>query len=460
MSVFEKYFKVGTGIEFPDGSQVSTATGLVGATGATGPQGNTGLTGATGATGPNGATGATGPAGATGATGNTGATGSIGATGATGVTGSAGAVGATGATGVTGATGPQGATGATGLTGATGSQGNQGDVGATGPAGATGVTGATGATGLGFTIAKTYSSVAALTADTSPTGIVAGQFALVDTGNVNDADTSKLYLWTGSTYTYVTDLSGAQGITGATGATGPTGATGATGSAGATGATGTQGNTGATGATGPAGSNGTNGDVGATGATGASGVAGATGATGPAGATGAQGATGATGPKGDAGDMGATGATGASGPGANQDLNTTNDVTFKSLYLPEGVTDTTRSAIDFDSAKILTYYKSGINGSGVVSLSSVSPSTYTTVKYLIQAIDNTGTGVYVHSQEMTCIYANGNLYETEYGIVYSDSSLGDFTNAVSSGNIVLQYTPVSGITNVDIVVYITAIHAY
>jgi hypothetical protein len=64
-----------------------------------------------------GATGATGPQGETGATGATGATGPQGETGATGATGATGPQGETGATGATGATGPQGETGATGADG-------------------------------------------------------------------------------------------------------------------------------------------------------------------------------------------------------------------------------------------------------------------------------------------------------------------------------------------------------
>ena len=96
---------------------------MIGATGATGLQGNTGLTGATGPEGmigPQGATGATGIEGATGATGPIGATGVQGATGATGLQGDVGATGATGPIGATGATGV-GATGATGATGPAGS---------------------------------------------------------------------------------------------------------------------------------------------------------------------------------------------------------------------------------------------------------------------------------------------------------------------------------------------------
>ena len=109
----------------------------------------------------------------------------------------------------------------------------------TGGAGAAGYTGSQGSTGLGFSIAKSYASVAALTADTSPTGITAGQFAVIETGSVQDADNAKLYLWSGSTYSYVTDLSGAAGITGPAGTTGYTGSAGSAGTVGYTGSRGT-----------------------------------------------------------------------------------------------------------------------------------------------------------------------------------------------------------------------------
>ena len=125
--------------------------------------------------------------------------------------------------GYTGSQGNIGYTGSQGNIGYTGSQGAQGIAGYTGPQGVIGYTGSKGDSGLGFTIAKTYTSVATLTADTNPTGIVAGQFALIETGNVENPENSRLYLWNGSAYTYVSDLSGAQGITGPQGVIGYTG---------------------------------------------------------------------------------------------------------------------------------------------------------------------------------------------------------------------------------------------
>jgi hypothetical protein len=52
---------------------------------------------------------------------------------------------------------------------------------------------------------------------------LAGEFAIVETGDVNDAENSRLYLWNGSVYSYVSDLSGSTGFTGPQGATGPQG---------------------------------------------------------------------------------------------------------------------------------------------------------------------------------------------------------------------------------------------
>ena len=115
--------------------------------------------------------------------------------------------------------------------------GPTGPIGPTGPQGVAGSRGPTGESGLGFSIAKIYSSTATMFADVSPTGIVAGQFATINTVDVTDTDNAKLYLWNGSTYTYVTDLSGSTGLTGPTGpqgeasnVVGPTGPTGPQGS--------------------------------------------------------------------------------------------------------------------------------------------------------------------------------------------------------------------------------------
>ena len=87
MSRVEKYFKIKNGLQFDDGSYLTTAAG------------NTGYTGSAGV----GYTGSAGTAGGTGFTGSTGYTGSASSMpGATGFTGSAGSNGTTGYTGSAG----------------------------------------------------------------------------------------------------------------------------------------------------------------------------------------------------------------------------------------------------------------------------------------------------------------------------------------------------------------------
>jgi hypothetical protein len=191
---------------------------------------------------------------------------------------------------------------------------------------------------------------------------------------------------------------------------GPTGTTGPTGPAGATGS---QGPTGATGATGPIGATGSQGPTGPTGATGAaSTVPGPTGSQGDTGPTGATGATGEVGPTGATGATGPTGATGATGDA--------------------GYTTVTSSAI---------------TSAGTYNIYSTAATSQNTLKYLIQAID-TGSSTNVQSQEMISVYINGDIYETEFGIVLSNGSLGTFNTVLVGGDLKLQYTPAGGITSV------------
>jgi hypothetical protein len=100
------------------------------------------------------------------------------------------------------------------LRGPQGIQGERGPQGLQGVKGETGPQGPQGAKGDAFAIAKTYTSVAAMNAGFASDGVKQGQFVLIDTGNVNDADNAKLYVKGTTAYTYLTDLSGATGMTG------------------------------------------------------------------------------------------------------------------------------------------------------------------------------------------------------------------------------------------------------
>ncbi len=77
--------------------------------------------------------------------------------------------------------------------------------------------------GRPFVIKKAYASVSAMELSIK-NDLDVGEFCVIDTGSVEDADTGKLYMRTDDEigYSYLTDLSGAQGIQGPIGLTGAT----------------------------------------------------------------------------------------------------------------------------------------------------------------------------------------------------------------------------------------------
>ncbi len=86
-----------------------------------------------------------------------------------------------------------------------GDKGDKGDQGLQGPQ---------GPVGAPFQVKKIYDSVEAMNADYSGSDVAVGEFVLIDTGDVQDPDNSKLYVKGPTQYDFVTDLSGAQGIQG------------------------------------------------------------------------------------------------------------------------------------------------------------------------------------------------------------------------------------------------------
>ena len=126
----------------------------------------------------------------------------------------------------------------------------KGEKGDQGPQGIQGVQGPKGDPGEAFTIAKTYESVNEMNSAAATDGVKEGQFVMIDTGNIEDEDNAKLYVKSGTTYSYITDLSGATGMTGPQG---PEGAQGPAGQAGEQGPQGPKGEQGIQGETGPAG---------------------------------------------------------------------------------------------------------------------------------------------------------------------------------------------------------------
>ena len=93
--------------------------------------------------------------------------------------------------------------------------------------GATGPKGDKGDAGKDFKIVKTFPSIAQMNGD----GFSDGDFTMI-ASDVNDPDDGKLYVWNGTSFAYIADLSGSQGMKGDTGKTGDKGDKGDTGDQG------------------------------------------------------------------------------------------------------------------------------------------------------------------------------------------------------------------------------------
>ena len=192
------------------------------------------------------------------------------------------------------------------------------------------------AVGDAFTIVKTYPSIQAMEDDYNNPEVKTGQFVMIDTGDVENEEDSRLYLKGDTEWKFISDLSGAQGIQGLSayqvavqhgfegteaewlislkgekGETGPKGDKGDTGEKGATGERGPQGLQGERGLQGEKGEQGIQGPVGPKGEQGEQGIQGIQGPQGEPGPQGPKGEQGEPGPK---GEPGANGAPGVQGP--------------------------------------------------------------------------------------------------------------------------------------------------
>lgn len=130
--------------------------------------------------------------------------------------------------------GDKGDAGAAGPQGEKGDKGDQGDKGDTGAQGERGLQGIQGPAGKDFSITKTYTSIALMIADKA--NVNEGDFVMI-TSNTEDPDNAKLYVRTASdedesAFSFITDMSGAQGMKGEKGDQGVKGDKGDPGPAG------------------------------------------------------------------------------------------------------------------------------------------------------------------------------------------------------------------------------------
>lgn len=177
------------------------------------------------------------------------------------------------------------------------------------------------AVGDAFTIVKTYPSIQAMEDDYNNPEVKTGQFVMIDTGDVENEEDSRLYLKGDTEWKFISDLSGAQGIQGLSAyqvavqhgfeGTEAEWLISLKGEKGETGPKGDKGNTGEKGATGERGPQGLQGERGLQGVQGEKGEPGIQGPVGPKGEQGEQGIQGIQGPQGEPGPQGPKGDTGS-----------------------------------------------------------------------------------------------------------------------------------------------------
>lgn len=177
------------------------------------------------------------------------------------------------------------------------------------------------AVGDAFVIVKTYPSIQAMQDDYNNPEVKKGQFVMIDTGDVENEEDSRLYLKGDTEWKFISDLSGAQGIQGLSAyqvavqhgfeGTEAEWLISLKGEKGETGPKGDKGDTGEKGATGERGPQGLQGERGLQGVQGEQGEPGIQGPIGPKGEKGDQGEQGPQGPKGETGPQGPKGDTGS-----------------------------------------------------------------------------------------------------------------------------------------------------
>lgn len=177
------------------------------------------------------------------------------------------------------------------------------------------------AVGDAFVIVKTYPSIQAMQDDYNNPEVKAGQFVMIDTGDVENEEDSRLYLKGDTEWKFISDLSGAQGIQGLSAyqvavqhgfeGTEAEWLISLKGEKGETGPKGDKGDTGEKGATGERGPQGLQGERGLQGVQGEQGEPGIQGPIGPKGEKGDQGERGPQGPQGQIGPQGPKGDTGS-----------------------------------------------------------------------------------------------------------------------------------------------------
>ena len=75
------------------------------------------------------------------------------------------------------------------------------------------------------------------------------------------------------------------------------------------------------------------------------------------------------------------------------------------------------------------------------NIDQMSATTFRSVEYQMQLTDSSVVPAQYHVEKISIVHDNTTAYMTEYGIMYTTSSLGTFDASINGGNIVLKLTP-------------------
>ena len=169
------------------------------------------------------------------------------------------------------------------------------------------------------------------------------------------------------------------------------------------------------------------------------------GAAGPSGSQGAQGNIGPTGPQ---GPQGLAGPQGPSGPTTDLENVTSNIIPASNNTYDLGSTvkrfnDIYSDTLTLGIFKTLTQQIES-NSNSPYTIDTFLSSAFRTVKYIVQATSISG----IHSTEVFCMQDGVTAYLTEYATLISNSSLGNFSIGVASGNVNLTFSPINPSNNI------------
>ena len=124
------------------------------------------------------------------------------------------------------------------------------------------------------------------------------------------------------------------------------------------------------------------------------------------------------------------------GVGIAKDLTVGGDITVGSV-----AASTVTPMIFSNNLLIATYTSPAITTTATVNLDLFAGNTFRTAKYAIQIFDSGNSNLYV--SEILVSHNGTNAYITEYGIITTNGSLGNFdaTYSGGSGNVTLTFTP-------------------